>query len=210
MKTKISELALPDPKDAARLEGFPDIGKWMIASDHRPARWVGRKHDGKALAEPINVILVDHRPGSAVETRKCVYQACRQAGYKVRWGHTSGYKACLGGDVYEQLPEGFAKAFGTTPCLLVNNHGRLFGPCFRNGRAYFIGAFSREKFSPLNLRSMHRFTSYNRARDDLARKMDAKTGFKQAGFVALGNCIIDAPDVSTGDHDGMAVLLERA
>jgi len=37
--------------------------------------------------------------------------------------------------------------------------------------------------------------------------VNAKTGFKLLGRVSLDNAIVDDPDITTGDHDGRAVLL---
>ena len=53
----------------------------------------------------------------------------------------------------------------------------------------------------------HRYGSFKEARDDFARQLDAKTGFKLLGRVSLDNAIADDPDITTGDHDGRAVLL---
>lgn len=35
------------------------IGKWMIAPDKLPARWLDSTYLGKSLREPINIIIVD-------------------------------------------------------------------------------------------------------------------------------------------------------
>jgi hypothetical protein len=37
--------------------------------------------------------------------------------------------------------------------------------------------------------------------------MDRKTCFKIRKFINLGNVFIGDPKITTGDHDGMAVLL---
>jgi hypothetical protein len=53
----------------------------------------------------------------------------------------------------------------------------------------------------------HRYASFNRARDDFARDLVARAGYRAAGNVPLGNAIADDPQVTTGDHDGLAVVL---
>jgi uncharacterized protein with NAD-binding domain and iron-sulfur cluster len=76
----------------------------------------------------------------------------------------------------------------------------------RFGDAFvFVGAFSRESVDLLRWPG-HRYASFNQARDDFARDLDARSVFKQAGKVALGNAMNDA-EVTTGDHDGMAVVV---
>jgi hypothetical protein len=81
----------------------------------------------------------------------------------------------------------------------------VFGP-HTFGEAYvFIGAFSREQVDLLRWPG-HKYASFNQARDDFARDLDSRTVFKSAGTVPLGNAMND-DQVTTGDHDGQAVVL---
>lgn len=43
--------------------------------------------------------------------------------------------------------------------------------------------------------------------DDFSQNLDRKTGFKVSRFVDLKNALVTDPDVGTGDHDGLAVLV---
>ncbi len=192
--------------EAVTPRGFPSVGKWMLDTDLTPAHWLGEKYYGKNLREPINIIIID---GFATSPRNAVERLvadCKKAGYEKRRGHTGGYQAFLGGLRYEQLPGEKDLAFSDDPFEMNNNHGRFFGPLFWNGKYYFIGAFSREQVEPLS-RIKHQYLSFNQARDNFADRMDKKTFFRISGFVDLQNTIIDNADITTGDHDGIAVVL---
>jgi len=186
--------------------GLPQLGKWMLKADNSPANWLNQKNRGKMLREPINIIIIDPAAESAAEAEKDLIESCRQAGYKIRWGHSSGYHGYIAGAAYAQLPKEKDKAFSDGPFEIDNNHGRIFGPCFYQGKYYFAGAFSRE-IIVLNKNPIHQYGSFNRARDDFAARMDEKTKFKIKAFVTLDNAVIDNPILTTGDHDGIAVLL---
>lgn len=54
----------------------------------------------------------------------------------------------------------------------------------------------------------HEYVSFNQARDDFAENMTRKTDDKVSGYVNLGNVIVDDAEITTGDHDGMAVSME--
>lgn len=203
--------AAPDDAavEAATPQDLPAIGKWMIAGDGTVAHWLGEIFEGRRLREPINVILVDTGARDADHARARLVAAAAAAGYPVRFGHSTGYRALIGGRAYAQLPEGRDDAFSNRVFELSNNHGRLFGP-HRMGEAFVsTGAFSREEVR-LFRSPEHGYASFNRARDDFAHHLDRETGFKLSGFVALGNAIVGDPQVSTGDHDGLAVLLRAA
>jgi hypothetical protein len=194
--------------EIAHPAGFPAIGKWMIAADGSIAHWLGQMFDGKHLHEPINVILIDAVAASADEAVTRLLAAAAAAGYPVRFGHSAGYRGFIGGDTYAQLPAGRDDAFSNRLFEESNNHGRVFGP-HRFGAAFvFVGAFSRERVDLLRWPG-HRYASFNQARDDFARDLAARTVFKSAGSVRLGNAVNDA-QVTTGDHDGMAVVLRAA
>jgi hypothetical protein len=191
---------------AVALPDLPPIGKWMIDRDGSIAHWLGEIYEGKRLFEPVNVIVVDEAAVSVDNAVERLLEATIAAGYPVRFGHSAGYRGFIGGKLYTQLPRGRDDAFSNRLFEKSNNHGRIFGP-HRFGSSYvFIGAFSRESVNILRWPE-HRFASFNVARDDLAQRLAAKTSFGLAGVVALGNALRDDPSVSTGDHDGNAVVL---
>jgi hypothetical protein len=185
--------------------GLPAIGRWMIARDGTIAHWLGEIVDGKRLHEPINVILIDEGAASADDARQRLIAAAAAAGFPVRFGHSTGYHGFIGGALYSQLPQGRDDAFSNRIFEESNNHGRIFGPHRVEGGYVFTGAFSRERVNLLEWPG-HRYASFNDARDAFARGLSARTAFKASGFVPLGNAI-DEPQITTGDHDGRAVLL---
>jgi hypothetical protein len=193
----------------AKPPGFPEIGKWMLAPDGGAAHWLGEVYEGKRLQEPINVILVVEGDGGAGDATRRVLDASAAAGYPVRFGHSAGYRGSVGGRLYGQLPRGRDDAFSNGPFEFSNNHGRIFGP-HKLGEAFvFVAAFSREAVDPFRWPG-HRFASFNAARDDFTQKLDRATPFKIGGFVSLDNALVDDPAVTTGDHDGLAVLVRAA
>src|SRR5512139_10074 len=191
----------PAPSDEVRPAGLPPIGKWMIDPSGDIAHWLDAPYQGKALREPINVILIDRGATSIDDARRRLVAAAAAAGYPVRRGHSTGYHALIDGHLYPQLPAARDAAFSNRVYELSNNHGRIFGPN-RTGEGYvFIGAFSREGVRPLHS-PHHTYSSFNRARDDFSQRMNASTGFKLNGFVNLENAVVDDPKITTGDHDG--------
>jgi hypothetical protein len=193
-------------EDIVATPGLPSIGKWMVARDGTIAHWLGESYEGKHLREPINVILVDTGAASLEDAKLRLIAAATAAGYPVRFGHSAGYRALIGGRTYDQLPAGRDDAFSNRIFELSNNHGRLFGP-HPVGDAYVsIGAFSREDIRPFRWPE-HGYASFNQARDDFAQRLDRHTAFKNEGTVDLANAITGDPEISTGDHDGHAVLL---
>jgi hypothetical protein len=192
--------------DVVTLPGLPSIGKWMVTRDGSIAHWLGESYAGKHLREPINVILVDTAATNPEDAKQRLIAAVTAAGYPVRFGHSAGYRALIGGHSYDQLPAGRDDAFSNRIFELSNNHGRLFGP-HRFGDSYVsIGAFSREDIRPFRWPE-HGYASFNQARDDFAQNLDRNTAFKIEGAVDLANAIAGDPQISTGDHDGRAVLL---
>ena len=194
-------------EDKAHPKGLPAIGKWMLETvpELGPARWVGIPFKGKRLIEPINIILVDKYAASEEDAVKRLIASCVLAGYEQRSGHASGYKACIDGIFYGQLPEKENHAFSNAPSEFNNNRGRIFGPRYKEGAYYFIGAFSRERIIPLE-QSQHRYVSFTQARDDFAKKFEQDTHYKISGRIRLNN-VLQTKEEATGDHDGFAVLL---
>lgn len=195
-----------DAEDIATPNHLPQIGKWMIGTDGGPAHWLGEVYQGKALREPINVIIVDRGASSADDAKARLMTAATAAGYPAREGHSSGYQGWIGGSFFPQLPEQHNHAFSDEPFFLNNNHGRIFGAYAFDRAFVFIAAFSREHVDPV-ARPGHRYASFNKARDDFMSRMDQPTAFKGVGYVNLGNMVVDDPKISTGDHDGMAAML---
>jgi hypothetical protein len=185
---------------------MPAMGKWMFDRDGSIAHWLGQMVGGKKLHEPINVILIDASSTSPDQARARLTRAAKMAGYPVRMGHSTGYRGFIDGDLYSQLPQGRDDAFSNRIFEETNNHGRIFGP-YASGRGYvFIGAFSRESVDLIR-DPPHRYASFNRARDDFARALAERAGFQHSGMAFLDNAISNDPQVTTGDHDGHAVVL---
>ena len=194
------------PMEIAQPVGLPAIGKWMLDSSYQPAHWLGEIYCGKNLREPINLILADPVAKTAEEATERLEKFCKAAGYEIREGHSCGYHGLIGGQLYSQIPNGKHRAFSNVPFELDNNHGRVFGPHPFAGAWWFTAAFSRENVNPLE-KVKHRYASFNRARDDVARHLDEKSPYKISGFINLDNALLGEPHVTTGDHDGIAVLL---
>jgi hypothetical protein len=193
--------------DIAMPPNLPSIGRWMIDKDGSAAHWLGELVDGKQLHEPINVILIDAVSSSSAEARQNLLAAAASAGYPVRFGHSTGYRGLIGNALYSQLPNRRDDAFSNHVFEETNNHGRIFGPHEFNGTYVFTGAFSRESVNFLH-DPVHRYASFNEARDDFARALAAHTSFQPAGTAPLDNAIPDNPKFTTGDHDGQAVVLQ--
>lgn len=194
------------PDDVASPQGLPDIGKWMIAPDGTISHWLGGSYEGKHIREPINVILVDRGAVSEADAGERLVAAAAAAGYPSREGHSSGYGGFIGGQIYQQLPKEADHAFSNFPFEFNNNHGRIFGPAPLDAGYLFIGAFSRERVALFET-PRHQYESFDRARDDFTQRLDASTAYRIAGFVDLGNAILGDPLITTGDHDGRAVLM---
>ena len=192
--------------DVATPEGLPAIGKWMLTAKGVPSDWLGEIYRGKNLREPINVIILDEGASSAEDAKARLLAAAAHAGYPIRFGHSTGYQGSIGGRLYAQLPQGRDDAFSNDIFEVSNNHGRIFGP-HQLGQGYvFAGAFSREEIDPLR-DPPHSYNSFNRARDDFTQRLDRSTDFKVSRFVDLGNALIGDPKLTTGDHDGIAVVV---
>ncbi|MFL5164387.1 MAG: hypothetical protein ACJ8CZ_18390 [Microvirga sp.] len=192
--------------DVATPEGLPAIGRWMLTAQSVPSDWLGEIYERRNLREPINVIIVDQRASSADDAKARLLAAAARAGYPIRFGHSTGYQGFIGGQLYAQLPQGRDDAFSNDIFEVSNNHGRIFGP-HQFGQGYlFAGAFSREEIDPIR-DPPHSYGSFNRARDDFTQRLNRSTDFKVSRFVDLGNALIGDPKLTTGDHDGIAVVV---
>lgn len=192
--------------DIATPVGLPAIGKWMLTARGVPSDWLGEIYRGKNLREPVNVIIVDEGASGPEDAKARLLKAAAQAGYPIRFGHSTGYQGFIGGQLYGQMPQGRDDAFSNDVFEVSNNHGRIFGP-HSFGQAYlFTGAFSREEVDPFR-DPPHRYGSFNRARDDFTQSLDRNTAYTVTGFVNLDNAILGNPDLTTGDHDGIAIVV---
>ena len=195
-----------DETDIVKPEHLPPLGKWMYGTNMNRAHWLGAKIDGKSLIEPINIILADDRSRNPQEAVSNILVSCRKAGFDNRFGHSSGYAGWISEEFYYQLPVEPMHAFSDAPAEVGNNHGRIFGPFFRRGKFYFTASFSREAFDPVaNVK--HRYVSFNQARDRFSEMLQRKSGWKLARFVSMENALIWDTEETTGDHDGIAVML---
>ncbi|MET0529421.1 MAG: hypothetical protein ABW003_13985 [Microvirga sp.] len=196
-----------DPaQDFASPPGLPTIGKWMLTAQDVPSDWLGEIYHGRHLREPINVIIVDAEAANAAEAKARLIAAAAHAGYAIRLGHSAGYQGLIAGQLYAQLPQGWDDAFSNEVFEISNNHGRIFGPHRFDQGFVFTAAFSREVVDPFRWPG-HRFGSFNQARDDFAERLNRLTAYKAQDAVDLDNAITDNPELTTGDHDGRAMVL---
>lgn len=184
---------------------LPAIGKWLLHENGEPAHWFGEKHEGKGLFEPINVIFIDAYSDTEKAAVEKLVKECRIAGYEEEGGHSSGYAALIGDRQYGQIPNNRRMAFSNKEFFLTNNHGRIMGPLYDGSRYIFVGAFSTESFKIID-KAHHRYVSFIRARNDFCAKMEEKSLYKITGSQDLANTV-DTTEFTTGDHDGMAIIL---
>ena len=178
----------------------------MIAPDSAPAHWLHEIYHGKHLREPINIIIVDSIANSPADARDRLLRALKTAGFPPRLGHSNGYTGMIGGAAQPQLSDSTSGTFSNEPFEFNNDHGRIFGPVAYRGAYIWTGAFSREKITPF-AEVRHEYVSFNNARDAFSVRMDERTFYHRTRFVALGNALLADTAVTTGDHDGIAVLL---
>lgn len=207
MSEKLVANLRPKPDEVVQPTVLPEIGKWMLNPDFTPADWLGEIYQGKTLREPINIIIVDPVANSPEEAKNRLIAACTAAGYPSREGHSSGYWGYIDEQLQAQVPQTQDHAFSNEPYIFNNNHGRIFGPYRYKGAYIFIGAFSREKVVPFS-KIKHQFVSFNQARDDFAKNINLKTEYQINGYLNLENAIVNNSKITTGDYDGMAVLLK--
>ena len=206
LATPVSQ-TLPTVEQTHLPEGL-QIGRWLLTGREVPANWLGQKFQGKMMREPINVILVDEVAATPDAAVQYLLESCEAIGYLSRPGHSSDYRGQIGNVIYPQLPQEENHAFSNAMYIFPNNHGRIFGPHFFAGRYYFAGALSRES---INLFSevRHVYASFEMAKQDFAARMQAGGRYSVAGAVAMENVFLPSESMTTGDHDGTAVLLRR-
>lgn len=184
---------------------LPNIGKWLEKSDGEPADWLGQKVQNKELIEPINVVIIDSFATSPQEAIHKLLSECRKDGYKDKKGHSWGYLATVDSIRVSQLPDERKKALSNRNFLFTNNHGRIMGPQYYDGKYIFVGAFSREAFRLFN-KAHHIYRSFLAARNDFSERLDHGHTYKIIGEYNLENSL-DDDYLTTGDHDGYAILL---
>jgi hypothetical protein len=112
----------------------------------------------------------------------------------------------IGGVYYTQYPRENNHAFSNATAFVDNNHCRIFGPHFFNGAYYYTAALSRENVAPFS-KVKHHFGSFVRARDAFAYYLNKKSKFRIIKKVEMHNAIQNDISESTGDHDGIAIVL---
>jgi hypothetical protein len=193
-------------EESAAPDGLPAVGLWMLAPSGSPADWLGCPLRGKRLIEPINVIIVDSISSSPEEAERRLLQSCEKSAFPRRQGHSSGYRALIGFRLFGQFPGAGKETYSDALFVFANDHGRIFGPLEWNGAYVFVASFSRESVD-VAARVKHRFESFDRARDSFAQRMAERGDYAIEGFAPLGNAILGSDEVTTGDHDGVAVVL---
>lgn len=206
LATPVSQ-TLPTVEQTHLPEGL-QIGRWHLTGREVPANWLGQKFQGKMMREPINVILVDEVAATPDAAVQYLLESCEAIGYLSRPGHSSDYRGQIGNVIYSQLPRQQNHAFSNAMYILPNNHGRIFGPHFFAGYYYFSGALSREAIN-LFAEVRHVYASFEMAKQDFAARMQASGRYFVVGAIAMENVFLPSESMTTGDHDGTAVLLRR-
>ena len=198
---------VPRPTDVAHTV-YGDIGAWLLQAGGKIANYGGVRHGGKTVLEPVNVIILDPTSKSSAESAARLDAAMTRAGFPAQPIHSTGFTGIIDGASYGQKPTGFLQAYSDNFFLFPNDHGRMFGAApAANGAGYvWSGAFSTEQLNPANPFT-HEYVSSDTARAALARRLVASGAATVVGVVPLGNAYDDGT-LTTGDHDGYAVVLQ--
>ena len=197
-----------EPDTVVLSTAIPPMGKWMLRPDKNKANWLGMPYRNKVLHEPINVIICDAVSQTPEEAGKRLLASAHKAGYLDRYGHSSDYYAYVDGALVPPFPGRKQHSFSNQVFAETNNHGRIFGPVPYDGKFWFVAAFSREKISLVPI--THKYVSFNQARDGFAWSLDETGQYKVKKFVYMGNTLLQSESASSGDHDGLAIMLEAA
>ncbi|MBX7448532.1 hypothetical protein GR927_11075 [Mycolicibacterium sp. 3033] len=205
--TTTAEPVAPAPTDQVSTQ-YGRIGKWMIEPSGQISDYGGQLEDGRTLLEPVNVVIVDTKSSNPFQARIRLNRAMRASGFPPQSIHSGGFRGIIDGKAYRQQPSGLLLGYSDNFFLETNNHGRLFGPApmATSGGYVWSGAFSQEEWGTYHGRPAHLYVSSNVAREALADKLVAAGRATSAGHIALGNAY-DTDTVTTGDHDGEAVVL---
>jgi hypothetical protein len=199
---------VPSPSDEAQT-AYGDIGKWMLEPDGQISDYGGQPYNGKALLEPVNVVIVDPTSTSSAEAAAKLNAAMFWAGFPAQPIHTTGFLGTIDDVTYGQQPTGLLQGFSDNFFLFPNDHGRIFGPDpVQTSTGYvWSGAFSTETLGIYNFLPAHFYVSSDLARTALATRLILSGQATYVGMVALNNAY-DTATTTTGDHDGYAVVLQ--
>lgn len=197
----------PSPEDE-KLTDYGNIGKWMLKDDNEIANWGGKPYEDKTLLEPVNVIIVDPTSTSASQAARRLNRAMFLSGFPARPLHSFGFNGSIDDVTYGQKPQAALLGYSNNFFLLPNDHGRIFGPDPVETEQGFVwsGAFSTEEVAFSGGAPGHVYVSSNQARNALAYQLVASGQATYAGTVPLENAY-NTDAVTTGDHDGYAVVL---
>jgi hypothetical protein len=203
----VVDAPVPSPGDEVETP-HGDIGKWMLQSNGKIADYGGLPYDGKTVLEPVNVIIVDPTSRNARQATWRLNAAMRRAGFPPRFIHSTGFEGLIDDQRYRQQPSGFLVGYSDDFFLVRNNHGRIFGPdpVETAGGYVWSGSFSTEDLAFVNGLPRHVYVSSNEARDALAADLVASGRGQLGGVVALDNSY-NTETVTTGDHDGSAIVI---
>lgn len=202
-----SSQAAPSPDDDVATQ-YGDIGKWMLKVNNQIANWGGKRYAGKTLLESVNVIIVDPKSTSRTQAARGLNNAMLRSRFPAQPLHSFGFRGRIDDVTYGQKPKTPLLSYSNNFFLFRNDHGRFFGPDPMETDAGFVwsGAFSTEKVGFTGLLPGHVYVSSNEARDALARQLVASGQATYGGLVPLENAY-NTDTVTTGDHDGFAVVL---
>lgn len=210
-QAKSTTTATPSPGDVAQTP-YGELGKWMLNPDGSVANWGGQTYLGnKTLVEPINVILIDPTSTTPEESTAKLNKDMTKAGFPAQQVHSTGFGGNIDGTVYGQQPSGPLQAFSDNLYVLPNDHARVFGPApvaQEGGGGYVWTAAASTETPGIYAGALtHRYVSFDLARDILVVRLLLSGGATFVGVVPMNNQYNDGT-VSTGDHDGYAVVLQ--
>lgn len=187
---------------------YGDIGKWMLDRNGEISDWGGQPHDGKTLLEPVNIIIVDETSTTPEEAKRKLNSAMFWSGFPPQPIHSGGFQGEIDDTVYGQKPVLPLFGYSNNFFLFTNDHGRIFGPDPMETEQGYVwtGSFSTEAFTFYNFLPAHSYVSSNMARNALAMQMIMSGRATYGGVVPLENSY-NTDTVTTGDHDGYAVVL---
>jgi hypothetical protein len=160
----------------------------------------------KTLYQPINVIIIDSTSTTAAESAQKLTAALTAAGFPPQPIHSTGYRGAIDGVVYGQQPTGPHEAYSNANWLLINDHGRVFGPGPDDtGTFVWTASFSREQPGLYYLTPTHIYVSFDKARDAVRAGL-VGSGATDLGLVDLDNTLAGRT-TTTGDHDGYAAVI---
>ncbi|MET0475339.1 MAG: hypothetical protein ABW001_11975 [Mycobacterium sp.] len=200
----------PAPGDVVQTP-YGTVGKWMLNPDGSVANWGGQAYGDTTLREPVNVIIVDPNSKSPQESTARLNSAMFWSGFPAQPIHSTGFDGTVLGTTYDQLPgDGTDAAYSDLPFFLPNDHARVFGPApvaSEDGTGYlWTAAASTEIPGIYDTALTHRYLSYDLARDMLALRLILSGQATLVGIQRMDNVYNDGT-VSTGDHDGYAIVL---